>query len=125
MTEATFLLEIGVEELPSSFVASALGAMPDLVTAELAHARIAHGAVRALGTPRRLSIVIEAMADRQADLAETVAGPPKAAAFEADGTPKKAAEGFAKKLGIPVEALTIEETDKGPYVFGRRDEPIQ
>lgn len=123
MTEATFLLEIGVEELPSSFVASALGAMPDLVAAELAHARIAHGAVRALGTPRRLSIVIEAMADRQADLAEKVAGPPKAAAFEADGTPKKAAEGFAKKLGIPVEALTIEETDKGPYVFGRRDEP--
>ncbi|MEZ4340134.1 MAG: glycine--tRNA ligase subunit beta [Sandaracinaceae bacterium] len=123
MTEATFLLEIGVEELPSSFVASALSALPGLFAGELDHARVAHGAVRAIGTPRRLSVIVEALADRQADLAEKVAGPPKAAAFEDDGTPKKGAIGFAKKLGIPVESLTIEETDKGPYVFGRRDEP--
>lgn len=123
MSAATFLLEIGVEELPSSFVASALGAMPELFAAELGHARLAHGAVRALGTPRRLALVVEDLAARQADLAEKVAGPPKAAAFEDDGTPKKAAIGFAKKLGVPVESLVVEDTDKGPYVFAVRDEP--
>ncbi|MCB9591377.1 MAG: glycine--tRNA ligase subunit beta [Sandaracinaceae bacterium] len=123
MSAETFLLEIGVEELPSSFVASALGAMPALFGAELDNARIDHGAIRALGTPRRLTLLVEGLAERQADLAEKVSGPPKAAAFEEDGTPKKGAIGFAKKLGIPVEALTIEDTDKGPYVFGRRDEP--
>ncbi|MBX3269990.1 MAG: glycine--tRNA ligase subunit beta [Sandaracinaceae bacterium] len=121
MSAQTFLLEIGVEELPASFVASALGAMPALFETELAHARIAHGAIRALGTPRRLALAVGELADRQADLAETVIGPPAAAAFEPDGTPKKAAVGFAQKLGIPVEALAIEETDKGPYVVGRRE----
>ena len=119
---ATFLLEIGVEELPSSFVASALDAMPGLLERELEGARLAHGEVTALGTPRRLSLLVEELADRQADLSEKVSGPPKGAAFEADGTPKKAAIGFAKKLGLAVEDLTVEATDKGEYVFGRREE---
>ncbi len=123
MSEAsTFLLEIGVEELPSSYVAGALAAMPGLLESALRGARIGHGAIRALGTPRRLSLWVEGLERRQSDLIETVSGPPRAAAFEEDGTPKRAALGFAKKLGVPVESLTIEETDKGPYVVGRRDE---
>ncbi|HJL20339.1 MAG TPA: glycine--tRNA ligase subunit beta [Sandaracinaceae bacterium LLY-WYZ-13_1] len=116
------LLEIGVEELPASFVSTALEAMPRLATDAFARARLAHGEVRALGTPRRLTLVVEWLADRQEDLSEKVVGPPKAAAFAEDGTPKKAAEGFAKKLGVSVEALTIEQTDKGPYVTGMREE---
>lgn len=119
---ATFLIEIGVEELPASFVDSALGAMPGLLGDALTAARIEHRPPRALGTPRRLALLTEGLAERQADLSETIVGPPKAAAFEVDGTPKKAAIGFAKKLGIPVEALTVEETDKGPYLAGRREE---
>ena len=50
-----FLLEIGTEELPASFVNAALGAMPDLLEGLLSGARLQHGAVRALGTPRRLA----------------------------------------------------------------------
>lgn len=119
---APFLLEIGVEELPASFVASALGAMPDLFRAGAKSDRIQHGEVRALGTPRRLTLLVEDLAQRQDDLSETISGPPKRAAFEDDGTPKKAAIGFAKRLGVPVEALTIEETDRGAYVVGRREE---
>ena len=123
MSEASaFLLEIGLEELPSSYVEGALRAMPGLFEAALSGARVGHGAIRALGTPRRLSLLVEGLEQRQADLSEVVSGPPKAAAFEPDGTPKRAAIGFAKKLGVPVDALTIEETDKGPYVVGRRDE---
>src|SRR5690606_37828069 len=87
---APLLFEIGVEELPASFVAGALEAMPELAKALLAQARLAHGDVRALGTPRRLALLVDDLADRQADLSEKVLGPPKAAAFEPDGTPKKA-----------------------------------
>ncbi len=116
------LMEIGVEELPASYVAAALAALPDLVRPALEAARLSHGEVRAYGTPRRLTVYVDDLADRQADLEETVLGPPKAAAFEADGTPKKAAIGFAKKLGVDVSALTVEATDKGEYVAGRREE---
>ena len=121
----TLLFEIGLEELPASFVDGALAAMPTLATDALARVRLSHGEIRALGTPRRLTVIVEALAEAQSDLSEVVMGPPKAAAFEADGTPKKAAIGFAKKLGLEVEQLVIEETDKGPYVAGKREEKGQ
>jgi glycyl-tRNA synthetase beta chain len=115
------LFEIGVEELPASFVASALAAMPELARTALDHARIAHGEIRAIGTPRRLTLIVEGVAAKQSDLSEKVMGPPKSAAFADDGTPKGGAIGFAKKLGVDVSALSIEETDKGPYVVARRE----
>ena len=121
----TLLFEIGLEGLPASFVDGALAAMPTLATDALARVRLSHGEIRALGTPRRLTLIVEGLAEAQSDLSEVVMGPPKAAAFEADGTPKKAAIGFAKKLGLEVEQLVIEETDKGPYVAGKREEKGQ
>src|SRR5215472_6911632 len=98
------LLEIGTEELPSSFVDAALAALPRIVADELAKARLTHGEVRALGTPRRLAVVVQDVATRQLDLDEEVVGPPEAAAFK-DGKPTKAAEAFAAKLGVGVTAL--------------------
>ncbi|MGF1468215.1 MAG: glycine--tRNA ligase subunit beta [Sandaracinaceae bacterium] len=116
------LLEVGVEELPASFVERALGALPDLVADALARRRLGHGAVRALGTPRRLAVRVADVAARQADLSEVVLGPPKAAAFADAGTPRKAAVGFARKLGVEVDQLRLEETDRGVYVAARREE---
>jgi glycyl-tRNA synthetase beta chain len=116
------LFEIGVEELPASFLKGALDALPRLAVEELERARLGHGAIRAIGTPRRIALEIEALEDRQRDLEEKVMGPPKSAAYADDGTPKNAAVGFAKKLALRVEELVIEETDKGPYVVGRRAE---
>ncbi|HTQ44745.1 MAG TPA: glycine--tRNA ligase subunit beta [Polyangiaceae bacterium] len=121
------LLEIGAEELPSSFVDAALAALPKIAAEELAKARLSHGAVRALGTPRRLALTVNDVATKQLDLDEEVIGPPEAAAFK-DGKPTKAAEAFAAKLGIGVEALSIVEKQAGPkqkagrYVVGRRAE---
>jgi glycyl-tRNA synthetase beta chain len=123
----SLLLEIGVEELPSSFVDAALAVLPRIVADELAKGRLAHGEARALGTPRRLAVVVRDVATRQLDLDEEVIGPPVAAAFK-DGKPTKAAEAFANKLGIAVEALSIVEKAAGPkqkpgrYVIGRRVE---
>lgn len=123
----TLLLEIGCEELPSSFVDAALAAMPGLLTGKLAALRLAHGDVQALGTPRRLSIVVKGLAEKQPDLDEEALGPPETAAYK-DGKPTKAAEAFAAKLGVGVDALSVVEKaasgkqKAGRYVVGRRQE---
>jgi glycyl-tRNA synthetase beta chain len=119
------LLEIGVEELPASFVDAALVALPDLAVARLTDARLAHMDVRAVGTPRRLAVIVHGIAERQADLDEEVTGPPETAAFK-DGRPTKAAEAFAAKLGVNVDDLAVivkpasAKQKAGRYVVGRR-----
>jgi glycyl-tRNA synthetase beta chain len=121
------LLEIGTEELPSSFVDAALAAIPRIVADELANARLSHGVVEALGTPRRLAVRVRDVATRQLDLDEEVIGPPETAAFK-DGKPTRAAEAFAAKLGLSVDALTVIDKPAGAkqkpgrYVVGRRVE---
>jgi glycyl-tRNA synthetase beta chain len=121
------LLEIGTEELPSSFVDAALDALPGLAAAKLAALRLAHGPVRALGTPRRLALLVEDVAERQPDLDEEVIGPPEAAAFK-DGAPTKAAEAFAAKLGVAMSEISVIERaasgkqKAGRYLVGRRQE---
>jgi glycyl-tRNA synthetase beta chain len=117
------LLEIGVEELPAGFVAGALAALPELVATALAGLRLGHGAIRALGTPRRLAVIVEAVAEQQPDLDEEIQGPPARIAFDAEGKPTKAAESFAQKSGVALEALRRVSTPKGDYVAARRLEP--
>lgn len=121
-TSHDLLLEIGVEELPSSFVAAALAALPSLADKRFAELRLAHGPMRVYGTPRRLALVVEALAERQPDLAEELTGPPATAAFDKEGKPTRAAEAFAKKLGCDVAALKTVETPKGKYLAGTRRE---
>jgi len=116
------LLEIGVEELPASFVAQAVEALPGLLESRLRELRITHGAVRALGTPRRLALLVSGVAEAQPDLDEEVLGPPARVAFDADGKPTKAALSFASKINVAPEALARKSTDKGDYVAGRRVE---
>jgi glycyl-tRNA synthetase beta chain len=126
----SLLFEIGAEELPSSFVDGALEAMPKLLGEALAAARIEHGAIRAFGTPRRLAVHVATVADRQADLDEEVVGPPEGAAYK-DGQPTRAAQAFAEKLGVGVEALSVKEFEAsgrqkaGRFVVGRRAEKGQ
>ncbi len=115
---AEFLLEIGTEELPSSFVRHALQSMHAAATELVGQARLASDRLRlhAMGTPRRLALRIEGLTASQPDRNETVMGPPWRAAFEDDGSPKKAATGFAKKHGVQVSDLRKTATDKGEYV---------
>jgi len=121
-TEASdLLLEIGVEELPASFVDAALRALPELTSKRLSDLRLGHGVIRALGTPRRLTLVVTGLAARQPDLEEEVTGPPVKAAFK-DGAPTKAAEAFAQKLGCAVADLRRVEGPKGEYLAGTRRE---
>jgi glycyl-tRNA synthetase beta chain len=116
------LLEIGCEELPASFVEAALSALPDLAKKRFGELRLGHGEIRAVGTPRRLCLLVRGLASRQPDLEEETTGPPVKAAFK-DGAPTKAAEAFAAKLGCKVEELRRVETPKGEYLAGTRREP--
>jgi glycyl-tRNA synthetase beta chain len=116
------LLEIGCEELPASFVAQATQALPGLVASKLVGLRLAHGPVRALGTPRRLAVFVRDLADHQPDLDEQVLGPPVRVAFDAQGQPTKACLAFTGKLGCAVSDLTRVDTPKGEYLAGRRRE---
>lgn len=121
MSARDLLLEIGCEELPSSFVDSAVVALPDLAKRRLDSLRLDRKAIRALGTPRRLVLLVEGLAEAQPDLDEEVMGPPVRAAFK-DGVPTRAAVAFAEKLGVSVEALSKVDTPKGEYLKGTRKE---
>ena len=119
---ADFLLELGVEEIPSKMLARAIAELPAIVGGKLTAARLEHREVKALGTPRRLAIIVKGLALRQPDLSERVFGPPIAAAFSPDGSVSKAGIGFAQKNGVDPQALEKAEAPgkKGLYVVANR-----
>src|SRR5262249_37742942 len=116
------LFEIGCEEIPAKMLARALADLPGLVETRLAAARLGHAGVRALGTPRRLAVIVKQLADRQPDLNEEVVGPPGGAAFGGDGSLTKAGQGFAAKNGVDPASLVKREVagKKGMYVVALR-----
>lgn len=112
------IFEIGCEELPARFVPAALDQLRDFFVEAAADARLTHGAIRTMGTPRRLTLLIDELADAQEDLSEERTGPPLKAAYR-DGQPTKAAEGFARGQGVTLEDLYTVETDKGEYIAAK------
>lgn len=115
----TFLLEIGTEELPASFVARALDQLLHKVPEALRQARLLEASteVQTVGTPRRLSVLVQNLALHQPDHEMEVKGPPARVAFDTAGKPTAQAEGFARKTGVDVADLYSRETEKGPFVF--------
>ncbi len=110
------LLEIGTEEIPAGYIQPALEALADNLTTQLAKARIDHGRVTTHGTPRRLAVIIDAVAPRQRAVTEEVSGPPERIAFDDLGQPTVPARKFAEKVGIAVHRLKVIETEKGRYL---------
>ena len=111
------LIEIGVEELPASWMPGLTRQLAVRVEARLKELRIPAGApVESFSTPRRLTARVARIAERQDDLEETVSGPPVSAAFGADGRPTPAGLGFAKKQGVEFDQLTRVTTAKGEYL---------
>ena len=115
------LLEIGVEELPADWLPELTTQLQQKLAARLKDMRLVPDApVEAFSTPRRLTARIGRMPERQEDLDETVTGPPVAAAFTASGDPTPAGLGFAKKQGVPFDALDRVKNDKGEYLAARK-----
>ncbi|MBT8341597.1 MAG: glycine--tRNA ligase subunit beta, partial [Desulfatitalea sp.] len=112
----SFLLEIGTEEIPAGYIRPALDALADQLRRKLDHARIDHGPAHTLGTPRRLAVWVEQVAQRQKPVTEQVLGPPERIAFDAQGNLSIPGRKFAEKVGLPPEQLRLVETEKGKYL---------
>jgi glycyl-tRNA synthetase beta chain len=115
------LIEIGVEEVPASWLPGLTTQLTDVTTAQLKAARLdIDGPVESWTTPRRLAVRVARVAERQTDLEEVVSGPPVSAGRGADGQFTPAAIGFAKKNGAEPDALEEIETPKGRYLAIRK-----
>lgn len=110
------LLEVGTEEIPARFLPRALEQLEAVAQEHLARAALNYQALRALGTPRRLVLHVEALASRQEDRVREVLGPPRKIGLDAQGKPTRAAEGFARSQGVPVSALEVRTTERGEYL---------
>lgn len=110
------LFEIGVEELPAGYVPPAMEQLERGVRAGLQELRLPFGDVAAYGTPRRLTVFVAEVSDKQADYDEDAMGPAAKVAFDAEGKPTKALVGFCAGKGVDVSAVRRVETPKGEYV---------
>jgi len=114
------LLEIGTEEIPAAFLPKALRDLEEIARKELEAGRIRHGEIRAMGTPRRLFLGVEDVAERQEDQVIEKLGPARRVAFDEQGSPSRAVLGFARGQGVAVEDLETVTTDKGEYICARK-----
>ena len=112
----TFLLGIGTEELPATFVSDVISQWEKLIPTALSESYLTNDGIKIYATPRRLAVLIKSLPTKQSDREEEIKGPPAKAAFK-DGKPTKAAEGFAKKQEIELKDLEIRPTEKGDFVF--------
>ncbi|MTD37394.1 glycine--tRNA ligase subunit beta [Erwinia sp. CPCC 100877] len=119
MSEKTFLVEIGTEELPPKALRSLAEAFAARFTTELDAASLAHGKVEWFAAPRRLALKVADLAAAQPDRIVEKRGPAVAQAFDADGKPSKAAEGWARGCGIQVSEAERMVTDKGEWLLYR------
>ena len=110
------LLEIGTEEIPARFMPEILKQLTEKGAALLAEQYLSCGAVRALGTPRRLVLHVTDLVTKQPDREEKKKGPARERAFDQAGKPTAAARGFAAKLGLKVEELELERMGKGEHL---------
>jgi glycyl-tRNA synthetase beta chain len=120
MAERDLLVEIGCEEIPARFVEGALKQLDQKLTAWLKENRIDFAQSRTYATPRRLAVLVEAVGEKQPDVEEEVRGPAKRIAVDAEGNWTKAAEGFARKQGLSVDELVLEEHKGETYVFAKK-----
>jgi glycyl-tRNA synthetase beta chain len=115
------LIELGCEEIPASWLPPLTAQIGGVTAARLTELRLdAESPVETYSTPRRLTVRVAHVAERQTDLEELLMGPPVSAAFKPDGAPTPAATGFAKKSGVEVADLERIENAKGVYLAFRR-----
>lgn len=113
----TFLLEIGVEEMPAHVVSPSIKQLDKRVRDYLKEQRISFDDIQEFATPRRMSLSISGLADKQPDIDEEVKGPAKKIAQDAEGNWSKAAIGFTRGQGVTVDDITFKELKGVEYVY--------
>ncbi|MBD5553102.1 MAG: glycine--tRNA ligase subunit beta [Desulfovibrio sp.] len=117
---ARFVLEIGAEEVPARFLASAEEALVKTVEENLRAANLGFDKIAAMSTPRRLVLTVDGLPELQPETETVIAGPPVAIAYDAAGAPTKALTGFAAANQIAPGAVFRQKTDKGEYIVCRK-----
>lgn len=115
------LFEIGTEEIPAGFMPSAIQELKDNSEKYLQDKRISFNNIKTMGTPRRLILLVEGLAEKQSDIEELVKGPATKIAFDEAGTPSKAGAGFARGQGIDPKDLIKKELDGVEYVYALKE----
>lgn len=113
----SYLLEVGVEEMPAHVVTPSIKQLHERVANYLKEQRISFDEIQEFATPRRLSLLIHGLSDKQPDVDESVKGPAKKIAQDADGNWTKAAIGFTRGQGASVDDIEFKEVKGVEYVF--------
>ncbi|MGF1763348.1 glycine--tRNA ligase subunit beta [Aliivibrio kagoshimensis] len=121
MTEQNFLIELGTEELPPKSLRTLAEAFANNFEAELKAANLEHQGIKWFASPRRLALKVTALAAGQKDKIVEKRGPAITAAFDAEGNPTKAAQGWARGNGITVEQADRLKTDKGEWLLYQQE----
>lgn len=119
MEKRTFAFEIGTEEIPAFDLAGAVKQLSTMVPSLLDDAAIPHGAVKIFSSPRRLIVIAEEIPEATEEKNEVFKGPSAEIAFDAEGNPTKAAQGFARGKGVDPSSLVVEDG----YVYARTHTP--
>lgn len=109
-------IEIGTEEMPAGFIPKAIESFTNLLKEALNNNHLCFKDISQFAAPRRLVLFVEGLDEKQADSVAKATGPAKRAAFDENGKPTKALEGFAKSQGVKIDDIKIAETPKGEYV---------
>jgi len=115
------IFELGTEEIPAGYILPALKNLKKHLAGSLADLDLTCREIKCGATPRRLVLCVEDLLDCQPDKTEDILGPPKKAAFGADGKPTKAAAGFVKSKGADLADIQIAHTPKGEYLMLRQE----
>ncbi|MCY9845441.1 glycine--tRNA ligase subunit beta [Vibrio caribbeanicus] len=116
-----FLIELGTEELPPTQLRTLAEAFASNFTTELKEAELDHQGIKWFAAPRRLALKVTELVESQADKVVEKRGPAVSAAFDAEGNPTKAAQGWARGCGIAVEQAERMVTDKGEWLLCKQE----
>ena len=114
------LFEISTEEIPAGYIDPALNQMKTLFTGQAKKHHLEMHSIYSTGTPRRLTLFVKGLPQKQESVTEEIQGPSAAVAFDKAGNPTKAGLGFAKSQGVDIKDLQIKKTPKGEYCFATK-----
>ncbi|WP_456397950.1 glycine--tRNA ligase subunit beta [Desulfurobacterium sp.] len=120
MKAENFILEVGTEELPASFIEPALKSIREQFKKILSDSKLSAESLKTFGTPRRLILIASGIPTKEPDREEVITGPAWKTAFDENGNPTKAAEGFARSKGLSAKELMKIETERGIYAGIKR-----
>jgi len=118
--EKELILEIGTEEIPARFLRETTENLLNLTKRELDDQLLPFKTIKTYGTPRRITLRVEGLSDKQNDRLVEIVGPPKKIAYDEKGKPTKVASGFAKAHGVDVKDLVFLRRDNGELIAIRK-----